>query len=281
MSKYDELRVTEGTYVPNVGITYPEDNPYEQLVKPKFTSHFTVDENYAFIDDSLSQRLNNFILVLLIVRFLMRIKLHIQMGIRYKGRDILKKYKKEFKNGVITIANHCYRLDCPCVLLAAKVPMNVKIPMFAPNFGTKDGFYMKTVGGIPIPDAEAGMAALKKFNEAFDEFHRRGYWMHIFPEAKRWDFYKPLRPFQKGAFTMAYKYNMPILPCVISFRERTGIYKLFGDKNLPLLQVEIGEPIFPDTTQPRAGEVNRLLDTAHKQMEQMAGITVNPWPTQI
>ena len=278
MSKYDELQVAEGVYVPNVGIKYPEDNPYEQLVQPKFTSHFVADENYPFIDDSFKSRFNNIVLVTLIVRLLMRIMLRVKMGLRYKGREILKKYKKELSGGAITIANHCFRLDCPCVLLTAKVPYNVKIPMFAPNFGTKDGFFMKTVGGIPIPEAEAGMVALKKFNEAFDEFHRRGYWIHIFPEAKRWDFYKPLRPFQKGAFTMAYKYDMPLLPCVITFRERTGIYKLFGPKELPLLQVEIGEPIFPDKTQPRAQEVTRLLETAHKQMEQMAGITHNPWP---
>lgn len=278
MSKYDELRVAEGTYVPDVGITYPEDNPYTQLVKPKFTSHFTVDENYPFIDDSLRQRVNNVVLVTLVVRFLMRISLRLKMGLRFKGREILNKYKEQLAGGAITIANHCFRLDCPCVLLAARVPYNVKIPMFAPNFGTKDGFYMKSAGGIPIPDAGAGMAAMKKFNEAFDEFHRRGYWIHIFPEAKRWDFYKPLRPFQKGAFTMAYKYGMPLLPCVITYRERTGIYRLFGPKNLPLLQVEIGEPIFPDKSQPRAQEVNRLLSLAHRRMETMAGITYNPWP---
>ena len=267
--------------MPDMGIRYPEDNPYEQLVHPTFTSVFKVDENYPFVDDSFRQKLNNRVLVTLIVRFLMRISLRVKMGLRYKGRENIVKYRKELAGGAITIANHCFRLDCPCVLLAAKVPLDVKIPMFAPNFGTKDGFFMKTVGGIPIPEAEAGMAALKKFNEAFDEFHRRGYWMHIFPEAKRWDFYKPLRPFQKGAFTMAYKYDMPLLPCVITFRERTGVYRLFGPKNLPLLQVEIGEPIFPDKSQPRSQEVNRLLETAHMRMEKMAGITHNPWPAQI
>lgn len=281
MSRYDDLRVTPGTFVPQVGIDYPEDNPYEQLVHPKFTHEFVVDEHYPFVDDSFRARFNNRILVTLIVRFLLRLKLNIQMGIRYKGRAILKRYKKEFKGGVMTIANHCYRLDCPAVLLATRAPLDIRIPMFAPNFGTKDGFFMKTVGGVPIPPPEAGMSAMRKFNEAFDEFHRRGYWIHIFPETKRWDFYKPLRPFQKGAFGMAYKYNMPILPCVITYRERKGIYRLFGPKNLPLLQVEIGEPIFPDTSQPRKEEVSRLLLNTHHQMQQMAGITHNPWPETI
>ena len=122
------------------------------------------------------------------------------------------------------------------------------------------------------------MSALKKFNEAFDEFHRRGYWFHIFPEACRWDMYKPLRPFQKGAFTMSYKYGKPLLPCVITYRERKGIFRLFGPKELPLLTVTIGEPILPDTTQPRKTEVERLRQVAHEQMTHMAGITHNPWP---
>ena len=52
MSKYEELRVAEGVYVPQMGIQYPEDNPYEQLVHPKCTGKFVVDENYAFVDDS-------------------------------------------------------------------------------------------------------------------------------------------------------------------------------------------------------------------------------------
>ena len=150
--------------------------------------------------------------------------------------------------------------------------------MFAPNFRTKDGYFMGIAGGIPIPEAEAGMSAMKKFNEAFDEFHRRGWWFHIFPEACRWDMYKPLRPFQKGAFTMSYKYNKPLLPCVITYRERKGIFRLFGPKELPLLTVTIGEPIYPDTTQARKTEVERLRDVAHAQMQQMAGITHNPWP---
>jgi 1-acyl-sn-glycerol-3-phosphate acyltransferase len=150
--------------------------------------------------------------------------------------------------------------------------------MFAPNFRTKDGFFMRLAGGVPIPDSTTNMSALKKFNEAFDEFHRRGWWFHIFPEACRWDMYKPLRPFQKGAFTMSYKYNKPILPLVITFRERKGLYRLFGPKTLPLLTITIGEPILPDTTQPRKIEVERLRSMAHQQMTQMAGITHNPWP---
>ena len=277
-AKYNEMQVVEGTYIPEVGIDYPTDDPYARLYRPVYDRNVVVDEHYPFVDDSLKARFLRCSMWVLLLRIGLNIMLHVKMGLRFKGRENLRKYKKELAGGAITIANHCFRLDCPCVLLACGTKHTVKIPMFAPNFSTKDNFFLRVVGGIPIPEADKGIAAIKKFNEAFDEFHRRGYWFHIFPEAARWDFYKPLRPFQKGAFTMAYKYDMPLLPCVITYRERTGIYRLFAKKEIPLLQVEIGEPIFPDKTQPRGQEVERMRTEAHLRMERMAGILHNSWP---
>lgn len=268
------MTVEEGVYIPETGINYPEDNPYERLVAPVYDRHIVFDEHYPYLDDSLSFRIQNWIGYNLVLYPLVFTLNHIRFGLRIRGREILKKYKKEFKNGAITISNHMYRLDCPIVLEAVRANRHTRIPMYAANFNTKDNWFMRMVGGIPLPES---MAALKKFNAAFDEFHRRGWWFHIFPEAARWDFYKPLRPFRKGAFTMAYKYGMPIIPCVITYRERTGIYKLFGKPSQPLLTVTIGEPVFPDKTNSRKDEVDRMRTEARQRMEKMAGITKNPW----
>lgn len=276
--RYQDLTTEKDVYIPNVGIDYPEDDPYARLYKPVYDRNVVVDANYPYLNNSLKYRFFNWSMWGLLLKFGLGLKLRIQMGLRFKGRENLKKYKDVLSGGAITIANHMYRLDCPCILLAVKAKHTTRIPMFAPNFSTKDNFFLNVVGGVPIPPKEAGITAIKKFNEAFDEFHHRGYWFHIFPEAARWDFYKPLRPFQKGAFSMSYKYNMPLLPCVITYRERTGIYRLFGKKSLPLLQVEIGAPIIPDRTAPRGQEVERLREEAHHTMERMAGITHNSWP---
>lgn len=276
--QYEQLRVREGEYIPQPAMDYPQDNPFARTLFPKYTKQLAIDDKYPYLNDSIGYRFNLYLGYYVFLHLLLRIKLRVQMGLRIRGREVLKKHKEGLKNGAITIANHVYRLDCPCVLIAVNRTHNTRIPMFAPNFRTKDGYFMGIAGGIPIPEAEAGMSAMKKFNEAFDEFHRRGWWFHIFPEACRWDMYKPLRPFQKGAFTMSYKYDKPLLPCVITYRERKGIFRLFGPKELPLLTVTIGEPIYPDTTQARKTEVERLRNVAHAQMQQMAGITHNPWP---
>ena len=276
--QYQEMQVAEGTYIPQPAMDYPQENPFERTLFPKHVKDIVFDEHYPYLDDSWANKFITMLGYYVIVRVFLRLKLRLQMGLRIRGREVLKQHKQQLSHGAITIANHVYRLDCPCVLLAVNALHTTRIPMFAPNFRTKDGFFLRMAGGVPIPDSTINMSALKKFNEAFDEFNRRGWWFHIFPEACRWDMYKPLRPFQKGAFTMSYKYNKPLLPCVITYRERTGIFRLFGPKELPLLTITIGEPIIPDTTQPRKTEVERLREVAHTQMTQMAGITHNPWP---
>lgn len=276
--QYSEMKVVDGEYIPVPPMSYPEENPFQRTLFPKHIKEIAFDEHYPYLNDSKWYRFNLLWGYYLVIHLLLRLKLRIQMGLRIKGKDVLRKYKSQLTNGAITIANHVYRLDCPCVLIAVNAKHTTRIPMYAPNFKTKDGFFMSLAGGVPIPEIETNLSALKKFNAAFDEFARRGWWIHVFPEACRWDMYKPLRPFQKGAFTMSYKYNKPILPCVLTYRERKGIFRLFGPKTLPLLTVTIGEPIFPDTTLPRKQEVDRLRERAHMQMQEMAGIVHNPWP---
>ena len=278
--RYADLQVSEGTYVPHVIMDYPEDNPYQGMYKPIYNRPYPeVDASYPYVDDTFVNRFRIWFGYTIILKIL-RCILHIKYGLRWTGRENLRKYKKELQGGAITISNHCYRHDCASVLSAICAKRFTRIPMFAPNFRTKDQFYLQIVGGIPIPPEEEGLSAMKAFNAAFDEFHRRGYWFHIFPEAKRWDWYKPLRPFQKGAFTMAYKYGMPLLPCVITYRPRTGIFRFLGSKDEPLTQVTIGEPIFPDQTQSRAKEAERLRQVTHETMCRMAGIVHNTWPAK-
>ena len=178
--QYQELQVQEGVYIPQPALQYPEENPFERTLFPKQIKHIDFDEHYPYLDDSLGYRFNLLWGYYIVIHILLRIKVCIQMGLRIRGRAILKKYKSQLQQGAITICNHVYRLDCPCVLFAVKGLHTTRVPMFAPNFRTKDGFFMRLAGGVPIPDSTTNMSALKKFNEAFDEFNRRGWWFHIF-----------------------------------------------------------------------------------------------------
>ncbi|MBP5260418.1 MAG: 1-acyl-sn-glycerol-3-phosphate acyltransferase [Paludibacteraceae bacterium] len=276
--QYQQMELEPGTFIPQLGGPYPQDDPFTRLYHPVYDRDFVVDEHYPFVNDSWRERWMHFWAYPVLLYLIQGLRLRLGWGMKTEGRKWLRKYRKQLKGGAITIANHCHRNDAEAVLVSVGANRHTKIPMFAPNFATKDQFMLRAVGGVPIPPVEAGMAAMKQFNLAFDEFHRRGWWFHVFPEAVKWNWYKPLRPFQKGAFTMAYKYNMPLVPCVIIYRKREWYYRLFGKKEEPCLTVRILEPILPDTTQPRKEEVNRLATQAHEAMERAAGILRNPWP---
>jgi len=290
--RYQDLKVTAGTYVPPVNIAYPEDDPYVGLYQPVYDRDFpAVDASYPYFDESPKTRrliFRCYAFILPLLGFILRFKYGLRWQIEGEKRwhrcaGPVRRWLKQYdlSHGAITIANHCYRHDCASVLTAIHAQRHTRIPMFAPNFRTKDQIFLRMVGGIPIPAPEAGLSAMKAFNAAFDQYNAEGYWFHIFPEAKRWDWYKPLRPFQKGAFTMSYKYNKPILPCAVTYRERTGIWRLLGPKDEPLTQVVIGAPIYPDTTQPRAAETERLLNLTHETICRLAGIEHNTWPSSL
>lgn len=275
--RYKELEVNEGVYVPQLTADFPEDNPYKKMYPCKHLRELVFDENYTYLDKSFSFKFQRWIGYTFLVDFMIPLVNHTKFGLRIRGRKNLRKYKEVLKNGAITICNHCFRWDAPCVINALHFK-KIWIPVYGENLNGKDYWHIKHVGGIPVPD---NMGGLKKFNEAFDELHEKKQWFHVFPEESRWNFYKPVRPFRKGAFTMAYKYNMPIVPMCITFRERKGIYKLLGKADEPLLTITVGEPIIPDTKNHRKDEVDRLLHLSHNTLVQMAGISKNSWPAFI
>ena len=275
---HPNLRLKEGVYVPPQVIDYPQEDPYAHLVKVEKSAGapdtYTFDETYPYLDDSFRFKWNCWLNGLgrwFVVSPWNRIK----YGLRIKGKKVLKSYKEQLKNGAICICNHVYIFDALCVYRAVRWFKWMWIPMYAKHFNGRFGWVLRHMGGVPVAETVAGM---RKFNEAFNEFHRRGDWILVFPEEVRWNYYKPIRPFRKGAFTMAYKYDVPIIPFVITYRDRKGLYKLFGKESEPLMTLTVGKPMLPDKTRSRKDEVDRMRLELHAQIEQMAGILKNPWP---
>ena len=273
---YRNFKVKEGVYVPEPVAEFSGDNPFTRMapIRGKFQD-LKFDETYPYLDKSLKFKIWHVLIYLTtwIAAFPVN---RIRFGLRIEGREKIRQNRKLFANGVMTVCNHVHRWDMICVLQAMRF-RKAWIPMWSEPFNGKDGFLMKHIGGIAIPDNYKG---LRKFDQALDELHTRKQWIHIFPESCSWPFYAPLRPFKTGAFNIAYKYSLPIIPMVISFRPRTGWRRFFG-KGEPLITIHVGDPIVPDLNAPRKEEVARICDLAHKTMLDMAGIVSNPWPSNI
>ena len=273
---YRNFKVRDDVYVPEPVAEFSGENPFTRMVpiRGKYKD-INFDETYPFLDKSLKFKF--FHTLIYLIAWLVAFPLNrIRFGLRIEGREKILRNRKLFKGGVMTVCNHVHRWDMVCVLQAMRYRM-AWIPMYAEPFNGKDGFKMKYVGGLPIPDNFGG---LREFNRALDTLHERGKWIHVFPESCSWKFYAPLRPFRTGTFNLACKYSLPVIPMIITFRPRTGWRRLFGNGE-PLLTIHVGDPIVPNPEAPRKEEAKRIRDLAHATMLEMAGIISNPWPSGI
>ena len=124
-------------------------------------------------------------------------------------------------------------------------------------------------GGIPIPTHN--IHAMIKFNLAMEEALESGKWMHFYPEGSLWFYYPDIRPFKKGVFKYAVKFDKPVIPLAFSFRPRKGLQKLFGKK--PLVDLHIGKPLFPDQNLTPPEAIAAMQAEAYHVMQVMCGIT--------
>ncbi len=274
--KFGEYKVKDGVYIPDIGIDYPTDDPHRRLltvqVEDSSQGRFQFDETYPYLDDSFKHTLNT-IAGWFVKWCLVAVHNRCHFGLQIEGN--LRKYKEQLRDGAMCVCNHVFVFDALGVNSACQRFRQVRIPMFAKHFNGRGSWILRQAGGIPIPETREG---IRKYNEAFDEFARRGFWFIVFPEAVRWNMYVPIRPFKRGAFTMAYKYNRPVIPFVYTYRERKGIYRLFGKKSDPCVTLHVGEPIWFDKSANRRDELDRVCREAHAAMVRMAGIEANPWP---
>lgn len=113
---------------------------------------------------------------------------------------------------------------------------NIKRPMI--------GFFLRSLGGIPIP-AES-ISGMKKFNEDISFLLKKRKPVLYNPEGSLWPGYREIRPYKRGAFSMAVKNDVPVLPLVVLFKRKPKKNGKFKTK----LYFAICKPIEIDKTLP-------------------------------
>ncbi len=255
-------------YKPKLKYTYPEKTDQHMIKVPHIVdTNFNKDYNY--FDDSKKYHFKRFLMNV----FLYTIGYHIisiRHGLKIVGRDKLKKNKELFKDGAITICNHVFLWDYICVMKAIRPQLEYHLA-WPINFQGGNRKLIKLVGGVPIPETREGLI---KFNHAINDILEKKYWLHAFPEGSMWFYYPNIRPFKKGIFTYAHKFNRPVIPMAISFRKPKGIYKLLGVKN-PQITLTIGDPELPNLNLSRMESIEELQRRCYKKVQILAGINEN------
>lgn len=162
----------------------------------------------------------------------------------------------------ILIANHHSYFDIPCIFAAIPQPIRfmAKKSLFSiPIFG----WAISRAGFIPI-DRKNRRTAVKSFDLAVTRI-RKGNTIVIFPEEGR-SREVAMRPFQRGAFLLAIRSELPILPLAID-----GTYEVFraGARRITpgVVTVRVGTPIETAGAGVRAKDT--LLEQSRGQIEAM------------
>ena len=159
---YRNFKVREDVYVPEPVEEFSGEDPFTRMAPIRGKNKdINFDGSYAYLDKSLKFKFLHTLVYLSvwIVGFPLN---RIRFGLKIEGREKIRRNRKLFAGGVMTVCNHVHRWDMVCVLQAMRYRM-AWIPMYAEPFNGKDGFKMKYVGGIPIPETFSG---LSKFDEA-------------------------------------------------------------------------------------------------------------------
>jgi 1-acyl-sn-glycerol-3-phosphate acyltransferase len=269
-------------YIPQMDVVYPaklDEHPGDL----KITHEVKVDENYPFVEKSFSFKFMRGLVYLGIFTLIFFLLSPLRFGIRIEGRKAFRKYRKLLKNGAMTVSNHVHRWDYLFVLQAVRY-RSMFFPAWKENLNTSDEDLLRLAGGIPIPD---GVRAIKYFNQAFDEIHAMKKWIHAYPEQSVFYYFQPVRPFKKGVFTIAYRYNLPVVPLAFSYRKPhfpftvvNAFRSLLGNQKLPMITLRIGEPLMFDTGLNRREAVLKMRKECHEAVVRLAGITDNPYPAE-
>lgn len=254
-------------YKNKFGLPYEYPDLFEEhmLYVPPRADPPVLDEKYPYINKKFYFRLAR-ISILAASKTVGFILLKLIIGLKCNNREILKKYKKELKNGAITICNHVHMWDFLCVMFAIR-NRSLFFPAWPKNLTGPNRHLIRLVGGVPIPNKKSGIV---EFNNTLNDVLLQGKWLHFYPETSAWFYFDAIRPFKKGVFSYAVKHNKPILPLVITYRDPRKIFKLIYRKK-PLLSITLGEPIFPDQSLPELEATQKVLHQTREWMQKTAG----------
>lgn len=153
---------------------------------------------------------------------------------------------KSVKGGAIITSNHFNPFDNYAIWTAIKSQMKGKKLYKIIREGNYTnppkpfGFFMRHCNTLPL---SSNMQTMRKFVSAIKTLLKRGEKILIYPEQAMWWNYRKPRPLKDGAFKLAVKNNVPVIPMFITMQDS----ELIGQDGFPIQRytIHILKPIYP------------------------------------
>lgn len=123
------------------------------------------------------------------------------------------------------------------------------------NFPGLYGFFFRNCDTLPLSSNKRTMV---EFVKAVDTILQRGDYILIYPEQSLWWNYKKPKPLKNGAFKLASRNNVPVLPIFITMEDSDFL----GEDGFPVQEyiINIKPPIYPDENLSQKENVEIMKD---------------------
>ena len=165
--------------------------------------------------------------------------------------------------GAIVTCNHFNPFDCFTVEKVFRMSENEKDKRLYKviregnytNFPGLYGFFFRNCDTLPLSSNKRTMV---EFMKAVDTLLQKGDFILIYPEQSMWWNYRKPKPLKHGAFKMAVRNNVPVIPIFITMQDSD---KMDGE-GFPIQEytVNIAEPIYPDEKLSQRERTDKMLN---------------------
>ena len=162
----------------------------------------------------------------------------------YSTKILNKRYLNRFKQGII-VSNHTTFLDPismsslvrPRRLFHTLLEETVTVPFL--------GTLTRLLGGIPVP--KGGRDSIEQLIKVIQLAMKRRRFVHIYPEGECFIYNQNVKEFLRGAFLIAARLNVPVIPVATIMSEgRFKPYSFFG-RSRPKQTLSILPAVYPQT----------------------------------
>ena len=188
---------------------------------------------------------------------------------------IIKEIKgiEHFKNlegGAIITCNHFNPFDSFAIQMvydASEKKKKFYRVIKEGNYTSFPGFYgflMRHCNTLPL---SSNFETMKEFLKATSMLLKDGNFVLVYPEQSLWWNYRKPKPLKKGAFNLASKNKVPVLPCFITMEDSD-----VKDENGFFVQeytVHVLPPIYPDENKPASKNADEMLDKNYKAWKEV------------
>lgn len=132
------------------------------------------------------------------------------------------------------------------------------------NFPGLYGFFFRNCDTLPLSSNKKTMV---NFMKAVDELLQKGEFILIYPEQSMWWNYRKPKPLKIGAFKLAVRNNVPVIPIFITMEDSN----IIGDDGFPIQEytVNIAEPIYPDKNLSQRENMEKMLNENYEVWKQI------------